>query len=155
MLTIWNTGATNITRNATYMKKVPRVIVPASMRRAPKYMISALTSPCSTVAERLITEVAVRVFKTLSSSRRTPPANDTLLAFFGVITLDDADPGERFRQPPRDLGIQFRAGSKDRPNRPDGFVQADREGDENGAGHHGHECADAQQDRQRKLPAAS
>ena len=54
--------------------KVPSDIVPARMRLAPRYMMSALTTPKSTVAERLITEVAVSVFKTFSSRRCTPPA---------------------------------------------------------------------------------
>ena len=49
-------------------------MVPAKIRFAPRYMMSALTMPMSTVEDRLITEVAVRVFRMLSSRRFTPPA---------------------------------------------------------------------------------
>ena len=36
-------------------------------------IITALTSPINAVADKLMIEVAVRVFRTLSSNRCTPP----------------------------------------------------------------------------------
>ncbi len=55
-------------------KNVPGVIVPARICRAPKYMIIALTMPIRLVAERLMIEVAVKVFSTFSSKRCAPVA---------------------------------------------------------------------------------
>ena len=55
-------------------KKVPSVIVPPRILCAPSSIIIALTIPISPAAERLISEVAVSVFRTLSSRRCTPPA---------------------------------------------------------------------------------
>ena len=75
MPTIWNMGATRNARNAVNIMKPPSVSVPARICRAPMYMTVAPTTPISTVAERLISEMAVRVRITFSSRRSTPPEN--------------------------------------------------------------------------------
>ena len=48
--------------------------MPARICRAPMNITVAPTTPISTVAERLISEMAVRVRSTFSSRRCTPPA---------------------------------------------------------------------------------
>ena len=68
-------GAIRNASNAVNVMKSPSVIAPAVIWRAPTYMITAPTTPISTVADRLMNEVAVRLFRTLLSSRCTPPAN--------------------------------------------------------------------------------
>ena len=59
MPTTWNIGATRNARNAVNDIRSPRVSVPAKIWRAPTYITVAPTTPISTVAERLISEMAV------------------------------------------------------------------------------------------------
>ena len=56
-------------------KKVPSVILPDRIWRAPINIITALTIPSNPVAESVISEVAVSVLSTFSSSLCTPAAN--------------------------------------------------------------------------------
>ncbi len=58
-----------------YVRNVPGVMVPEITLWPPSWITIALTTPISTAAERLISDVAVSVFSTFSSKRRTPPAN--------------------------------------------------------------------------------
>ena len=69
--------------------------------------------PISTVAESDISDIAVRLFITLSSSRCTPPANTFASRVFGVIALDDAHAAQRFRQPAGDFGVDLAALAED------------------------------------------
>ena len=57
------------------MKKPPSVSVPARICRAPTYITDAPTSPRSSVEDRPMTEVEVRVFSTFVSRRPTPVPN--------------------------------------------------------------------------------
>ncbi len=75
MPTTWNMGATRKARNIVKLMKPPSVSVPAPIWRAPRNITVAPTRPISTVADRLISEMAVRLFSTLSNRRCTPPAN--------------------------------------------------------------------------------
>ena len=74
MATTWKTGATRNARNAVNVMRPPMVRVLAKISRAPTYITMTPTTPITTVAPRLITEVAVSDCSTLSSSLWTPPA---------------------------------------------------------------------------------
>ena len=76
------------------------VRVPAMIWRAPTYIMTAPTSPSSTLEERLITEVAVSVRITLSSRRCTPAANtecSRASAWYPLITR--TPPSDSVRRP--------------------------------------------------------
>ena len=75
MPTIWKTGAIRNARKVVNETNPPSVRSPAMMARAPKNMTPDPTTPNNTVAERLITEIAVSDFSTLSSNLVTPFAN--------------------------------------------------------------------------------
>ena len=75
MPTTWNIGATSIARNMVKVMKSPMVSVPAMIWRAPTYITVPPTMPISDVADRLISDMAVSDFSTLSSRRSTPPEN--------------------------------------------------------------------------------
>ena len=74
MLTTCITGAIRNARNAMNVIKSPSVMWFAAICRAPTYHTIAPTIPISTVADRLISDIAVSDLITLSSSRCTPPA---------------------------------------------------------------------------------
>ena len=116
MPTTWNMGATRNARNAVKLMKPPRVSVPARIWRAPTYITVAPTMPISNVAERLISEMAVSDFSTLSSRRCTPPENTLRLLRLGVVALHHAHAGQRFRQPARYFGVDFAALAENRPD---------------------------------------
>src|ERR1035441_9485267 len=75
MPTTWNMGATSMARNMVNDMNSPIVSVWAMICRAPTYITVPPTIPISEVAERLISEIAVSDFSTLSSSRCTPAEN--------------------------------------------------------------------------------
>ena len=77
MLTTWITGAIRNARNAMNVIEVAQRHACAGEHLAarPRTSTTAPTMPISTVAERLINDIAVSDFSTLSSSRCTPPAN--------------------------------------------------------------------------------
>ena len=58
---------------------------------------------------------------TLSSNRLTPGCEDTGLACFGMVTLDDADTSEGFGEATGDLCIDARPFTKDGPGYPKGI----------------------------------
>ena len=102
------------------------------------------------MAERLISEMAVSDFSTLSSSRCTPPRKTLLLALFGVIALHDAHAAQRFGQPAGDFGVDFAALAEDGPDVREGLAAApSRRPARNSDGDAGHQRADAQQNDQR------
>ena len=72
--------------------------------------------PISTVAERLISDVAVSVFSTLSSKPLHAAEEDFLLAFFRVVSLHHANAAQRFCQPPGHLGVDLRSRAVNRAN---------------------------------------
>ena len=72
MPTIWNIGAIMNASIAVNVMNWPSVMAFARIWRAPTYMMMAPTTPISTVADRLMMEVAVRDFSTFASSRCTP-----------------------------------------------------------------------------------
>ena len=76
------------------VRKVPSVMVPARIRWAPINITTALTNPISAAADKLMMEVAVRVFRTLSSKPLYTSGKDFFFALFGVITLHDAHSAE-------------------------------------------------------------
>ena len=84
-------GAIRNASNAVKEKRPPVVIVPAMIWRAPTNVTTAPTSPRSTLADKLITDVAVKVRITFSSRRLTPVANTVSFAFFGVVALNHAN----------------------------------------------------------------
>jgi hypothetical protein len=73
MPTIWKTGPIRNARNMVKVKNWPRVRVCAIIWRAPRYITSAPSMPIMTVAPKLMKEVEVRLFITLSNRRCTPP----------------------------------------------------------------------------------
>ena len=79
--------------------------------------------PISTVAERLMSDMAVSVFMTLSSRRCTPLGEDFCFARFGVIALDHAHAAERFGEAAGDFGIDFAALAEDGANGFEGLAQ--------------------------------
>ena len=73
--------------------------------------------PIIVTPDKLISEVAVIVFRMLSSSRSTPAAKIDFFALLRVVTLHDAHAAKRFRQPPGDFRVNLRPRAKNRPNR--------------------------------------
>ena len=72
-----------------------------------------------------------------------------LLALFGVITLDHANPSERLRQPTGDFSINFAALAKDRTDSPKSFVERQSKEQQESERDGGHEGTDAEQHDQR------
>ena len=86
---------------------------------------------------------------TLSRRRWTPAEKVFVLAFLGVIALDDADAAEGLGKAPRDLRVELRALAEDRPDRPERLVQDDAEAHEEREGHERHRRADLEEDDER------
>ena len=116
--TTWNIGATRNARNAVNVMKPPSVMRAArGSARAPTYITIAPTTPISTVAERLIRDMAVRErFMTLSSRRCTPPANTFCFPLLRVIALHHAHAAQRFGEAPGDFGVDLAALAEDGPD---------------------------------------
>ena len=72
----WKTGATRKARYIVKENNPPSVSVGGVARiwRAPTHITVPPTTPISTVADRLMSEIVVSDFMTLSSRRATPPA---------------------------------------------------------------------------------
>ena len=72
--------------------------------------------PISTVAERLISEVAVSVFSTLSSKPLHAAAEDFFLALLRVVSLHHANASQRFGEPARHFRVDLRSRAVNRAN---------------------------------------
>ena len=72
--TIWKTGAISSTKNALNASHCPAVIVPFAIACPPNSYIRPPTMPIIVTPDKLINEVAVIVFRMLSSNRSTPAA---------------------------------------------------------------------------------
>ena len=70
---------------------------------------------------------------------------DTRLAIFGVVSLDDADAAQRFGQPAGDFGVDLAAFAKDGADDPEGVLQDEDEGAHHGEGGQGDRRAEVQQ----------
>ncbi len=93
MPTTWNMGATSMARNMVKVMKPPGVRVPAIICRVPTYITAPPTTPNSDVADRLINEIAVSDFSTLSNKRSTPPEKtraSSASAWYPLITRTPA-----------------------------------------------------------------
>ena len=95
--------------------------------RAPTYITVPPTMPISTVAERLISDMAVSDAARFRSSRCTPPAKHARLARLRVISLHHAHAGQRFRQPAGDLRVDLAALAENRPDLAERLAQAQPE----------------------------
>ena len=107
MPTIWNIGAIMNASMAVNVMNWPSVMACARIWRAPTYMISAPTTPISTVADRLITEVAVSDFSTLVEQPLHASGKDSLFLRFGMVSLHHTHAAQRFGETARDFGVDL------------------------------------------------
>jgi len=92
-------------------------------------------------------EVAVSVFRILSSSRFTP-RRKLLLPALGVIALDHAHTAQRFGQPAGDLGVDLAALAKDWTDGPECFASRESEHDQESKRQHRHGSTDVEEPHQ-------
>ncbi len=83
--------------------------VRAMICRAPTYITMAPTKPISTVAERLISEMAVRLRMHVIEQALDAAGEYASLLGLGVIALDDAHAGQRFGEAAGDFGSDLAA----------------------------------------------
>src|ERR1039457_3747018 len=141
-------GAMRKPMNKVYVKKPPIVSDPARICFAPTYIMTAPTTPSSTLAERPMMELAVSVRITLSSSRITPIEKTFSSRSLGVIALYDPYAPKRFRQTPSNLGGDLAAIAKDWPDRLKCFFQGEPETHQETKRQRGHQRADSEQNHQ-------
>ncbi len=108
-------------------------------------MIAALTNPIRHALPRLISEVAVSVRTTLSSSRADARGKDLVLAVFRVVALHHAHSHKRFRQPSGDFLVDLGPRSKNGADSLERTVQSQAKQDENEESGGSHRGADSQQ----------
>ena len=73
---------------------------------------------------------------------------NALFKHLGMVTLDDANAGQRFGEAAGDFRVEPGTRAVDGPNHADGAVEGDAEADENREGDAGHKGADAQENDQ-------
>ena len=102
-------------------EETTQVKVPAMIWRAPRYMITAPTTPSSR-SKTGSSRGRGQASKTLSS-RRLHAGENTALAIFGVIALHHAYAAKRFGQPAGDFCVNLSAFAEDGPDGAESLAQ--------------------------------
>ncbi len=67
-----------------------------------------------------------------------------------MVALDYADSAKRFGQTAGNFRVDFRTSTKDGPDSGESFINKEAESEQDAESDQGHQCADAQQDDERK-----